>query len=168
MRVVVQRVRQAKVSVDGETVAAIGPGVVVLVGVTHTDTDEAACWLAQKVAGLRIFEDAEGKMNAGLLDVGGQALVVSQFTLYADARKGRRPSSPTPLRRRWRSPWSAASPKNWPPPASPSRPASSAPICWWKSTTTARSPSCWKGCDPPHPSPNPLPSPELCSGEGRG
>ena len=92
MRIVVQRVRQAKVSVDGETVAAIGPGVVVLVGVTHTDTDEAARWLAQKVAGLRIFEDAEGKMNAGLLDVGGQALVVSQFTLYADARRGRRPS----------------------------------------------------------------------------
>jgi len=92
VRIVVQRVRQAKVSVDGETVAAIGPGVVVLVGVTHTDTDEAACWLAQKVAGLRIFEDAEGKMNAGLLDVDGQALVVSQFTLYADARKGRRPS----------------------------------------------------------------------------
>jgi D-tyrosyl-tRNA(Tyr) deacylase len=92
LRVVVQRVRQAKVSVDGETVAAIGPGVVVLVGVTHTDTDEAARWLAQKVAGLRIFEDAEGKMNAGLLDVGGQALVVSQFTLYADARRGRRPS----------------------------------------------------------------------------
>lgn len=92
MRVVVQRVRQAKVSVDGETVAAIGPGVVVLVGVTHNDTDEAARWLAQKVAGLRIFEDADGKMNAGLLDVGGQALVVSQFTLYADARKGRRPS----------------------------------------------------------------------------
>jgi len=92
LRIVVQRVRQAKVSVDGETVAAIGPGVVVLVGVTHTDTDEAARWLAQKVAGLRIFEDAEGKMNAGLLDVGGQALVVSQFTLYADARRGRRPS----------------------------------------------------------------------------
>ncbi|MGQ9466490.1 MAG: D-aminoacyl-tRNA deacylase [Anaerolineae bacterium] len=92
MRVVVQRVQQAKVSVDGETVAAIGPGVVVLVGVTHNDAEEQARWLAQKVAGLRIFEDADGKMNAGLLDVGGEALVVSQFTLYADARKGRRPS----------------------------------------------------------------------------
>ncbi len=92
MRVVVQRVRQAQVSVDGKPVAAIGPGVVVLVGVTHTDTPEEARWLAQKVAGLRIFEDAEGKMNLGLLDVGGEALVVSQFTLYADARKGRRPS----------------------------------------------------------------------------
>lgn len=92
MRVVVQRVQQAKVSVGGETVAAIGPGVVVLVGVTHNDAEEQARWLAQKVAGLRIFEDADGKMNAGLLDVGGEALVVSQFTLYADARKGRRPS----------------------------------------------------------------------------
>lgn len=92
MRIVVQRVRQAKVSVDGETVAAIGPGVVVLVGVTHNDTPEEARWLAQKVAGLRIFEDAEGKMNLSLLDVGGEAIVVSQFTLYGDARKGRRPS----------------------------------------------------------------------------
>ncbi len=92
MRAVVQRVSQASVSVDGQVVSAIGPGVVVLLGVTHGDTAEQAEWLAQKVAGLRIFEDAEGKMNAGLLDVGGAALVVSQFTLYADARKGRRPS----------------------------------------------------------------------------
>ncbi len=92
MRIVVQRVRQASVAVDGRVVAAIGPGVVVLVGVTHTDTEEQARWLAQKVAGLRIFEDAEGKLNLGLLDIGGSALVVSQFTLYADARKGRRPS----------------------------------------------------------------------------
>lgn len=92
MRIVVQRVRQAKVSVNGETIAAIGPGVVVLVGVTHNDTPEEARWLAQKVAGLRIFEDAEGKMNLSLLDVGGEAIVVSQFTLYGDARKGRRPS----------------------------------------------------------------------------
>jgi D-tyrosyl-tRNA(Tyr) deacylase len=65
--------------------------VVVLVGATHSDTTENAEWLAHKVAGLRIFEDAEGKMNAGLLDVDGAALVISQFTLYADARKGRRP-----------------------------------------------------------------------------
>lgn len=92
MRIVVQRVRQASVTVDGRVVAAIGAGVVVLVGVTHTDTEEQARWLAQKVAGLRIFEDAEGKLNLGLLDIGGEALVVSQFTLYADARKGRRPS----------------------------------------------------------------------------
>jgi D-tyrosyl-tRNA(Tyr) deacylase len=92
MRAVVQRVSSASVSVDGEVVGAIGKGVVVLLGATHTDTEEQAAWLARKIAGLRIFEDDEGKLNAGLLDVDGAALVVSQFTLYADARKGRRPS----------------------------------------------------------------------------
>ncbi|HID89325.1 MAG TPA: D-tyrosyl-tRNA(Tyr) deacylase [Anaerolineae bacterium] len=92
MRALVQRVSQAAVYVDDEPIARIGRGVVVLVGVTHGDTEEQATWLARKVAGLRIFEDKEGRMNAGLLDVGGEALVVSQFTLYADARKGRRPS----------------------------------------------------------------------------
>lgn len=92
MRAVIQRVKRAAVSVDGEPIARIGHGIVVLVGVTHTDTQAEAEWLAHKVAGLRIFEDAQGRMNAGLLDVGGEALVVSQFTLYADARKGRRPS----------------------------------------------------------------------------
>jgi D-tyrosyl-tRNA(Tyr) deacylase len=92
MRAVIQRVSKASVSIDGETVGQIGRGVVVLVGVTHGDTQEQAEWLARKVAGLRIFEDSAGKMNAGLLDVDGAALVVSQFTLYADARKGRRPS----------------------------------------------------------------------------
>jgi D-tyrosyl-tRNA(Tyr) deacylase len=73
-------------------VGAIENGVVVLVGVTHGDTEEEARWLARKIAGLRIFEDREGRMNVGLLDAGGAALVVSQFTLYADASKGRRPS----------------------------------------------------------------------------
>jgi D-tyrosyl-tRNA(Tyr) deacylase len=92
MRAVIQRVGKASVSVEGEVVGQIGRGVVVLVGVTHGDTQEQADWLAEKIASLRIFEDAEGKMNLGLLDVGGAALVVSQFTLYADARKGRRPS----------------------------------------------------------------------------
>ena len=92
MRALIQRVSKASVSVDGEVVGQIGRGVVVLVGVTHGDTEEQAEWLARKVAGLRIFEDSEGKMNAGLLDVDGAALIVSQFTLYADARKGRRPS----------------------------------------------------------------------------
>ncbi len=92
MRAVVQRVSRASVSVDGNIVAAIGPGVVVLVGVTHGDTAEHADWLAQKVAGLRIFEDPAGQMNVGLQEVGGAALVVSQFTLYGDARRGRRPS----------------------------------------------------------------------------
>jgi D-tyrosyl-tRNA(Tyr) deacylase len=92
MRAIIQRVSHASVSIDGEVVGQIERGVVVLVGVTHGDTQDQAEWLARKVAGLRIFEDAEGKMNAGLLDVDGAALVVSQFTLYADARKGRRPS----------------------------------------------------------------------------
>ncbi len=91
MRVVVQRVSRASVSVEGEVIGAIGRGVVVLVGVTHGDKEEQAEWLARKIAGLRIFEDSAGKMNAGLLDVDGAALVISQFTLYADARKGRRP-----------------------------------------------------------------------------
>ena len=91
MRAVVQRVSRAWVSVDGQVVGAIGQGVVVLVGVTHGDTEEQAMWLARKIASLRIFEDEAGKLNAGLLDVDGSALVISQFTLYADARKGRRP-----------------------------------------------------------------------------
>jgi len=92
MRAVVQRVSRAAVSVAGEVVGAIGRGVVVLVGVTHGDTAAQAEWLARKIAGLRIFEDDAAKINAGLLDVDGAALVISQFTLYADARKGRRPS----------------------------------------------------------------------------
>jgi D-tyrosyl-tRNA(Tyr) deacylase len=91
MRAVVQRVSRGSVSVGGQVVGAIERGVVVLVGVTHDDTEERAEWLARKIAGLRIFEDRVGKMNAGLLDVDGAALVISQFTLYADARKGRRP-----------------------------------------------------------------------------
>jgi len=78
--------------VEDRVVGAIERGVVVLVGVTHGDTEEQAEWLARKIAGLRIFEDSAGKMNAGLLDVDGAALVISQFTLYADVRKGRRPS----------------------------------------------------------------------------
>jgi len=91
MRALIQRVSRASVSVKGKVIGEIGRGVVVLVGVTHGDTEEQAEWLARKVAGLRIFEDSAGKMNAGLLDVDGAALVISQFTLYADARKGRRP-----------------------------------------------------------------------------
>ena len=92
MRAVVQRVSRGSVSVGGEIVGAIKQGVVVLVGVTHGDTEKQAEWLARKIAGLRIFEDDAGKLNAGLLDVDGAALVISQFTLYADCRKGRRPS----------------------------------------------------------------------------
>ena len=91
MRAVVQRVSHAAVTVGDEQVGAIGRGLVVLLGVSHDDGPQQADWLAQKIAGLRIFEDSAGKMNLGLHDVGGQALVVSQFTLYGDARKGRRP-----------------------------------------------------------------------------
>lgn len=92
MRIVVQRVREASVSVDGETVGAIGPGLVVLVGFTADDDPERACWMADKVANLRIFSDEAGRMNRSVLDVSGELLAVSQFTLYGDATKGRRPS----------------------------------------------------------------------------
>ncbi len=91
MRAVVQRVREASVRVDGRVVGAIGIGLAILVGVTHDDTEEDAQFLAQKIATLRIFEDAAGKFNLSALDVGASALVVSQFTLYADSRRGRRP-----------------------------------------------------------------------------
>ncbi len=92
MRAVVQRVSRASVTVGDEVVGDIGRGVVILLGITHGDGPAQADWLANKIAGLRIFEDDAGKLNLGLLDVEGEALVVSQFTLYADARKGRRPS----------------------------------------------------------------------------
>ncbi|MBI2913680.1 MAG: D-tyrosyl-tRNA(Tyr) deacylase [Chloroflexi bacterium] len=92
MRVVIQRVSRASVSVGGETVASIGWGLLVLVGVAPGDDEAEARWLARKCAELRIFSDAEGKFNLSLLEVGGEALVVSQFTLLADARRGRRPS----------------------------------------------------------------------------
>jgi D-tyrosyl-tRNA(Tyr) deacylase len=92
MRAVVQRVSRASVTVDGDVVGAIERGFVILLGVTHADGEEQARWMANKVAGLRVFEDDAGKMNRSLLDVGGGALVVSQFTLYGDCRKGRRPS----------------------------------------------------------------------------
>jgi D-tyrosyl-tRNA(Tyr) deacylase len=91
LRALIQRVTQASVTVDGEVVGAIGRGFLVLLGVTHADGLREAEWLARKTAGLRVFDDAEGKMNLALADVGGGALVVSQFTLYGDARKGRRP-----------------------------------------------------------------------------
>ncbi len=91
MRSVVQRVKEASVSVDDQVVGAIGVGIVILVGVTHDDDENAARFLAQKIATLRIFEDDAGKFNRSALEVGASALVVSQFTLYADARRGRRP-----------------------------------------------------------------------------
>ena len=92
MRSVVQRVQRARVVIAGKTVGDIGPGLTVLLGVTHADTPEQAKWLAEKIVGLRIFNDADGKMNRDLTEVGGAMLIVSQFTLYGDCRKGKRPS----------------------------------------------------------------------------
>jgi D-tyrosyl-tRNA(Tyr) deacylase len=92
MRVLLQRVSHASVTVKGQIVGEIGPGFVVLVGVGHADVEEQSAWLAQKVAGLRVFEEEDGKFNRSVQDVGGSVLVISQFTLFADARKGRRPS----------------------------------------------------------------------------
>jgi len=89
---VLQRVSRAKVSFDGETVGEIGKGILVLLGISSTDTEKEAIYLLEKTLNLRIFEDAAGKMNLSLLNIKGELLVVSQFTLYADVRKGRRPS----------------------------------------------------------------------------
>jgi D-aminoacyl-tRNA deacylase len=92
MRALIQRVKSGKVSVDERTVAEIGHGLVILLGIAPEDDEQKAGFLAEKIASLRIFEDKEGKFNLSILDKGGAALVVSQFTLYADTRKGRRPS----------------------------------------------------------------------------
>jgi len=92
MRVVAQRVSRASVRVDGTVVGEIGTGLMLLVGFTHDDTSREIDWMTGKLLGLRIFADDDGKMNRSVADVGGSILVVSQFTLYGDARKGRRPS----------------------------------------------------------------------------
>ena len=92
MRAVVHRVSQARVVIDGEVVGEIARGLLVLLGVAKTDTHAQAQWLAEKIVSLRIFNDADGKMNLGLEDVGGEMLIVSQFTLYGDCSTGRRPS----------------------------------------------------------------------------
>ena len=92
MRAVVQRVSRAKVTIDHWTSGEIGHGLLVLLGVGHEDTEADATYLAEKIAGLRIFEDEDGKMNRSVQDVGGSVLTVSQFTLYADVRRGKRPS----------------------------------------------------------------------------
>ena len=92
MRAVLQRVSRASVTVEGRIVGRIDQGLMILLGVKTGDTEAEAGWLARKIAGLRIFSDAEGKFNLSVRDAGGSALVVSQFTLYGDARKGRRPS----------------------------------------------------------------------------
>jgi D-aminoacyl-tRNA deacylase len=92
VRAVVSRVAWARVVADGELTGEIGPGLLVLVGVAHGDTEDDAAWLAAKLAGLRVFADDQGRMNRSVTEAGGSALVVSQFTLYGDARRGRRPS----------------------------------------------------------------------------
>ena len=92
MRAVLTRVKSASVSIDGQVVGSIGKGFLILLGVGPNDTEKQCRYLAEKALGLRVFEDENGKMNLGLADVGGQVLVVSQFTLYGNCRKGRRPS----------------------------------------------------------------------------
>ena len=92
MRALLQRVSKASVTVDEQTISAIGKGLLILLGVGHGDGEEQAKFLAEKIANLRVFEDKQGKTNLSILDVKGEAIVVSQFTLYADTRKGRRPS----------------------------------------------------------------------------
>ena len=92
MRVLLQRVSKASVTVEGQTISSIGKGLLILLGVGHGDGEEQARFLAEKIANLRVFEDEQGKTNLSILDVKGEAIVVSQFTLYADTRKGRRPS----------------------------------------------------------------------------
>jgi D-aminoacyl-tRNA deacylase len=92
MRALLQRVSKASVSVNGQTISSIGKGLLILLGIGHGDGEEQAQFLSEKIANLRVFEDGQGKTNLSILDVKGEAIVVSQFTLYADTRKGRRPS----------------------------------------------------------------------------
>ena len=129
MRAVLTRVKHASVSVDGKIIGQIGEGFLVLLGVTHEDTEAQAEKLADKLTGLRIFEDENEKMNRSLTDVGGQLLIVSQFTLYANCKKRRG--------RRWPSPCTRSSCSCAGTRASTPRRASSAPTCRWTASTTA-------------------------------
>ena len=122
MRAVLQRVRRAKVTVGDEVTGEIGVGWLVLIGVAPGDTRKETDWLAEKVANLRAFEDTAGKMNLSVQDVGGSILVVSQFTLYGDCSKGRRPSPNHSTRRSW------SRSRLW---ECPSPPAGSPPTCRW-------------------------------------
>ncbi|WP_320048020.1 D-aminoacyl-tRNA deacylase [uncultured Ilyobacter sp.] len=92
MRVVIQRVSKAQVSVEGKVIGKIDKGFLILLGITHRDNEKDANWLVNKISGLRIFSDENGKMNKSIEDIGGEILLISQFTLYGEARKGRRPS----------------------------------------------------------------------------
>ena len=130
MRVLLQRVSQASVTVEGQVVGRIGPGFTALVGVTHSDTEAEATWLANKVAGLRVFEDEAGKMNLSLADAGGSMLVISQFTLYGNARKGRRPSFIDAARPETAEPWSPFSLNSWVNKVSRLKRVSLGPVCW--------------------------------------
>ncbi len=127
MRALVQRVSEARVRVDGEIIGEIEAGSLALIGVTHDDTPAQADKLADKIANLRIFTDDAGKMNLSVLDIGGSVLVVSQFTLYGDTRKGRRPAFVDAARRRWPNRYAMQSSLLSAPLTFPSRPAVSKP-----------------------------------------
>jgi len=138
MRAVIQRVRSASVQVDGQVVGRIGRGLLVFLGVGHGDGEREAAYLADKVAQLRIFEDEHGKMNLAAADVGAQFLVVSQFTLYGDIRKGRAPASPRPRRRSRPGPCTSGSRSFCGNGGSTWNPGSLAPTCWCSWRTMGR------------------------------
>lgn len=139
MRALVQRAAAGSVDVAGEQIGEIGKGLVILLGVTHSDTEKDAAFLAEKCMNLRIFEDDAGKMNRSLLDVGGEALIISQFTLYGDASHGRRPSFTEAARPGSRDPSSTRnSSSSAADTACGSRPADSGLKCSFRSGTTAR------------------------------
>jgi D-tyrosyl-tRNA(Tyr) deacylase len=125
MRAVVQRVSRAQVAVNGEITGQIGLGLLVLLGVGRDDTNANATYLVEKIAGLRVFEDAHGKMNLNVQDVGGSILAVSQFTLYGDVRRGKRRRSMPPLRRKKRASFTNSSWTSFAPPDCAAKPAAS-------------------------------------------